>query len=268
MKGSMDVTTRSKLRELGRREFLVMGAATFALSSAGWGQSESPGSESAPAEDVGLPQIPYPESKVIKGVRWLTNPIHDRDRQRGDCWASTWADDNNIYTVGDDTMLSDGYWNLSVYKVAGTPPKHIVTPINEMKAYGQSGRPYWWKASGLASIDGVLYLGIYSQSNPRKGPGTSVSFNADGSSIIKSTDHGKTWTPTATLDAPMFPAKEFPTPYFVQYGKDYSDAMDEYVYLVSNDGGWNNWNKMMLARVPRNRIGRLNRSDWEFFAGT
>jgi len=43
--------------------------------------------------------------------------------------------------------------------------------------------------------------------------------------------------------------------------------MDEFVYLVSNDGGWNNWNRMMLARVPRKTIGDLNRADWEFCSG-
>ncbi len=41
--------------------------------------------------------------------------------------------------------------------------------------------------------------------------------------------------------------------------------MDEFVYLCSNDGGWNNWNRMMLARVPRRKFGALDRRDWEFF---
>jgi hypothetical protein len=41
--------------------------------------------------------------------------------------------------------------------------------------------------------------------------------------------------------------------------------MDEYVYLCSNDGGWNNWSRMMLARVPRNKFPRLDRRDWKFF---
>jgi hypothetical protein len=136
-----------------------------------------------------------------------------------------------------------------------------------MKQYGRAGAGGWWKGAGLTCIDGVLYLGIYSQSNPRKDSATKVSFNADHSSIVKSVDHGTTWTPTATREKPMFPGKEFPTPFFVQYGKDYADAMDEFVYVVSNNGGWNNWDRMMLARVPRKKMSALDRADWEFFAG-
>ena len=79
-------------------------------------------------------------------------------------------------------------------------------------------------------MDGILYLGIYSQSNPRPGSATKVSFNADHASIIKSTDHGKSWRPMAMVDKPLFPGKEFPTPFFVQFGKDYRDAMDDFVY--------------------------------------
>jgi hypothetical protein len=217
-------------------------------------------------EDVSLPPIPYPESEAIKGIRWLSEPVHSTSN--GDTWSCTWADDDNVYTAGDDSAgTGDVAWNLAIYKVEGMPPNHVVTRVNEMREYDRAGVGHWWKAAGLASIDGVLYVGIYSQSNPRPGSATKVSFNADHASIIKSTDHGETWKPTATVEAPMFPGKEFPTPYFVQFGKDYADAMDEYVYLVSNDGGWNNWNRMMLARVSRQTIGNLKRSDWEFFAG-
>ena len=60
----------------------------------------------------------------------------------------------------------------------------------------------------------------------------------------------------------MFPSKQFPTPFFVQFGKDYQGAMDDYVYLVSNDGGWNNWDSMKMARVPRRTIGDLNAKDY------
>lgn len=96
---------------------------------------------------------------------------------------------------------------------------------------------------GLTCIDGVLYLGMYVQSNPSKLSASKASFNADRSSVIKSADHGKTWSGSAEelLAKPMFPNKEFPTPFSVQYGKDYAGAVDDYVYVCSNDGGWNNF---------------------------
>ncbi len=262
MGGSVKTVPRRYLT-VDRRHFLGMGAAAFAP---GWARSHA-GDEPAPAENVGLPPIPYPKSKVIKGIRWLGEPLHDRNY--GDTWGSTWSDDDFVYSVGDDTSGTGTVgWNLSVYKVAGMPPQHVVTRVNEMQEYDKAGAGHWWKGAGMASIDGVLYMGIYSQSVPGQGSATKISFNADHASIILSTDHGKTWKPTATVESPLFPGKEFPTPFFVQYGKDYSDAMDEYVYLVSNDGGWNNWNRMILARVARRTIGQLNRSDWEFFTGT
>ena len=208
---------------------------------------------------VALPEIPVPKSGLAQGIHWLGKEI--RDRNGGDVWSTTWADDGNLYAVADDTQG----WNLSIYKVEGMPPAHKVTRVNEMQEYDKVGRGPWWKGAGLACIDGVLYLGIYSQSNPSKVSASKVSFNAGDASIIKSADYGKTWMPRATTTQPLFPGKEFPTPFFVQFGKDYAGAMDEYVYLCSNDGGWNNWNRMLLARVPRKTFAALDRRDLEFF---
>ncbi|MGA2617865.1 MAG: hypothetical protein ABSF26_09655 [Thermoguttaceae bacterium] len=218
--------------------------------------ADSPGSSG-----VVLPEIPLPRSDVLHGIRWLGNEF--RDRNGGDVWSTTWATDDNLYSVADDTQG----WNLSVFKIEGMPPGHKVTRVNAMQEYFPAGDGPWWKGAGLACIGGVLYLGIYSQSNPSRLSSSKVSFNADHSSIIKSADYGKTWSGSAKdhLARPMFPKKEFPTPFFVQYGKDYAGAMDEYVYLCSNDGGWNNWNRMMLARVLRKKLGELDRRDWEFF---
>jgi hypothetical protein len=256
-----DITTRlaHNPTAMHRRNFLYAASAALASGSGAW---------SGPTEEVGLPEIPYAKSGVIHGIRWLNEPQHSMND--GDVWSCTWADDGNLYSVADDTAGTSSpreAWNLAIYKIEGMPPKPVVTRVNEMKQYDRAGKGHWWKGAGLASIDGTLYLGIYSQSNPREGSATKVSFNADHASVLKSTDHGQTWTPAATVTSPMFSGKEFPTPFFVQYGMDYSGAMDEYVYLVSNDGGWNNWNGMMLARVPRKEFSQLNREDWEFFSG-
>jgi len=247
---------------ISRRGFLRTGTgglAASALIRRARGQEELHG-------EVPLPPIPYERSSVIKGIRWLGRPVLSRND--GDVWTTTWADDDNLYCVADDTSGTGPVaWNLSIYRVDGTPPGHVVGGVNEMREYGKRLTGHWWKGAGLASIDGVLYLGIYSQSKPDRRSATAISFNADNSSIIKSLDRGRTWQRTATFETPMFPGKEFPTPFFVQYGKDYAGAMDDYVYAISNDGGWNNWNRMILARVPRKKIRELDRLDWEFFGG-
>ena len=93
---------------------------------------------------------------------------------------------------------------------------------------------------------------------------------ASNASLIKSTDHGKTWTRSAkeNYEQPMFPGRRFGAPFFIHYGKDgKADAhgADKYVYAVSNDGFWDNGNDMILARVPRSKIADLCAADWEFF---
>jgi hypothetical protein len=134
------------------------------------------------------------------------------------------------------------------------------------------------KACGLISVDGVLYLSVSRQLTcPTEPDGKwqgrfspfAIQETWDGS-IVKSLDHGRAWTPAPKLGNAMFPGRSFSTPFFVQYGKDghaTKDSADRYVYAASNDGAWNNGNWMILGRVRRDRIGRLNAGDWEFVHG-
>jgi hypothetical protein len=108
-------------------------------------------------------------------------------------------------------------------------------------------------------------------------------------SIIKSTDHGRTWSnafgttgdPNGAVPPPspsghgakaMFPGSTFATPEFIQYGQDdnpasTADGGNQYVYAISNDGYAYDGSYMMLGRVPRSAIGDLNAADWQFYTG-
>lgn len=120
MKGNIEVVSNWKPGEVSRRQFLRAGALGLALSSTGWTQSNS-GSASTSTEEVGLPANPYSKSQIIKGIRWLSEPLPDANN--GDTWGSTWADDDNVYTAGNDTSgTGKDSWNLSIYKVEGVPP--------------------------------------------------------------------------------------------------------------------------------------------------
>lgn len=214
--------------------------------------------------------IPYPKSEVIKGIEWVSEPML-YPNSFGDVWSCTWADDNHIYTVSDDTTGIDKACesNLAVSVVRGSPTDCVIETINPMYEFG---RHWWregqdtWKAAGMTCVDGVLYMGVSQHSGAYDYPDL-IQWVYDGS-IVKSEDHGKTWSQKRRAGNAMFPGPRFATPFFVQFGKDYQGAFDEYVYSVSNGDTWNNGNYMMMARVHRDKIHRLDPTDWEFFLGT
>jgi hypothetical protein len=188
----------------------------------------------------------------------------------GDLWTAAWADDDMLYTASNDTQ---GFHravssNLAISRIEGDDPRSLrgVT-TNGMPEYGFWGEVSpqdhaFWKANGLASIDGTLYMTVSRQSGymdcdiPHQ--------EAFDATVVSSADRGVTWSPAPELGVSTFPGPSFATPYFVDFGRDYGDAIDEYVYAVSSDGAWNNGSAMRLGRVPRDRIARLAAADWEF----
>ncbi|HOX06536.1 MAG TPA: hypothetical protein PK280_09055 [Planctomycetota bacterium] len=218
------------------------------------------------ADPKAPPTSPYPRSKLIKGIRWLSEPLR-YPGSHGDTWSCTWADDGHIYSTADDChgIEESNNSNLAVFRVEGAPPEHRVALVNPMDAYGKLGyhdRADSWKADGLICVDGVLYMAV-SQHSGANEYGDLVQRTYDAS-IIKSTDHGRTWSPKRR-DA-MFPSPRFSTPFFVQFGRNYEGAMDGFVYAVSGTS-WNNGNYLTLGRVPREKLGALEADDWEMYSG-
>lgn len=224
--------------------------------------------QTAPA--AGQPwRSPYPPSTVIRGLHW-EGEQHRYPASYGDTWSSTWADDDQVYVVGDDTtgVGKSVNSNLAIFRVRGTPPEHGIETVNPMAEYGPSNTvdgADTWKGAGLVSVDGVLYLGVGQHSAAMDYP-DNIQQAYDGS-LVKSVDHGVSWSQRPAVSKAMWPGPRFATPFFVQFGRDYQDAMDDYVYAVSNANAWNNANYLILGRVPRARIGNLDWRDWEFFAG-
>src|ERR1035438_7807569 len=150
----------------------------------------------------------------------------------GDTWTTTWADDDELYTAADDTFgfnnSSDG--NLAVHRLSGTPPDLRGATINTMAEFGKEcekkGDGAVWKASGFTCVDGVLYLSVsrhYANTGVGDKGGSPDHYWVQetwDASIVKSIDHGRTWSPTPKIGHAMFPGRLFSVPYFVQYGKD------------------------------------------------
>jgi hypothetical protein len=146
-----------------------------------------------------------------------------------------------------------------------------------MDEYGRSGSKKadgaTWKVCGQECIDGVFYAfvcrNIYG--NESKDPlMRQTSFNA---SLIKSTDHGLTWTRPEALNytAPMWPGSRFGAPGFIHYGRNggsvTQDGADRYVYAISNNGFWDCGDFFILGRIRRSDLSKLDPADWSYFTG-
>jgi hypothetical protein len=261
-------------RPIDRRGLLKWGAASVLAAPilGGFARGDNP-----PASAL-TPLLPAPQTTASpKGAAiraTLGTPLAYKPYLDGDTWNPTWADDDNLYTIACDTLgnaQNPTNSNLAVYKFTGGPPADIkVELVNGMPQFGRMVQVWpedncCWKGSGLICVDGVLYLaaGRNRYANPKE-------FNIQqvwDSVIIKSTDHGKTWSEVPPLGKSMFPGHTFGNPSFIQYGKDGTagpHGSDKYIYAVSNDGAWNNGNTMVLGRVARDKIGNLDAADWEF----
>jgi hypothetical protein len=122
------------------------------------------------------------------------------------------------------------------------------------------------KPAGLISVKGVLYFAVENM-NYGDNPEFNRQHNVNGW-IITSTDFGKTWNVEATKRD--FFTGRVASAHFIQFGKDNSDAMDEYVYAyfpAADDGKsyWESQDYLLLGRVPGDQI--LVRAAWKFFAG-
>ena len=214
---------------------------------------------------------PYPTSRLITGVTADPVRIHKGD---GDMWPLTWAADGNIYAgAGDNTDSPMNFW-----KVVGHPDQYHSwgvwmwnvdnLPIDPT-VYCQ--RPHvdpkrGVKPAGLLSMDGVIYFAVELH-NYGEDPDFRRQQNISAW-IITTPDYGKTWNREATsLD---FFTGRLSSPHFLQFGQDYAEARDEYVYAhfpVGDDGNsyWENGDGILLGRVPRTRL--LQRRAWEFCTG-
>ena len=257
-----------------RRDFLKWGAASV-LGAPLLGSLARGDDAPTPATTLPLTETTTtPPGAKIKAT--LAAPVAYAPYIHGDTWNPTWADDDNIYTIACDTLGNSEQptnSNIAVYKISGPLPGFKVEIVNSMPQFGHCTQVWpedncCWKGSSLACIDGVLYLAA---ARNRYGNGDPKEFQIQqvwDSVIIKSTDHGKTWSALPPIGTSMFPGHTFGNPAFVQYGKDGGRGgpheSDKYVYAVSNDGTWNNGNTMVLGRVPRDKIANLDPKDWEF----
>ncbi len=203
-------------------------------------------------EDRGKrPGAPYPPSETIRSVEWAPLDAIVRKAAGSDNWPITWADDGDLYAAYGDGWgfepKADKKLSLGLARITGGPESfegtNIRSETGERRGDGRSGP----KASGMLCIDGVLYMLVR---------------NTDNSQLAWSSNHGKTWQWSDWKFETSFGA-----PTFLNFGMDYAGARDGYVYVYSNDSdsAYEPADRMVMARVPKDRI--RDRQAYEFFKG-
>jgi CubicO group peptidase (beta-lactamase class C family) len=194
---------------------------------------------------------PYPPSQVITDVAWAPKETIIRKAKGSDNWPLTWADDDHQYTAYGDGWGFEPFvpkkLGLGFARVEGEPPDfkgvNIPAPTGEQPGDGARSK----KASGILCVGGVLYLWTR---------------NAGNAQLACSKDHGRTWQ-----WADWRFTTSFGCPTFLNFGKDYAGARDDWVYVYSHDAdsAYQPADRMVLARVPKGKITR--RDAYEFFKG-
>jgi CubicO group peptidase (beta-lactamase class C family) len=194
---------------------------------------------------------PYPPSPITKDVEWAPVETIVRKASGSDNWPITWADDDNLYTVYGDGWgfepKTKKKLSLGIAKIIGSPPGfkgvNIRTESGERVGQGARGA----KASGMLCVDGVLYMLVR---------------NTGNSQIAWSRDYGKTWK---WCDWEF--TVSFGCPTFLNFGKNYAGARDEFVYIYSpdSDSAYKPGDRMVLARVTKDKI--REQGGYEFFKG-
>ena len=194
---------------------------------------------------------PYPQSTFIKEVVFAPKDKIVRLAKGSDNWPVTWADDDLLYAAYGDGRgfypFTDIKLSLGLAKIKGDMP--FITGANIRSNSGETvGQGiYGLKASGMLMVNDTLYMMVRNKKNAQLG---------------WSSDHGKTW---AWADWRF--KESFGYPVFLNYGKNYAGARDEYVYLYSHDesSAYKSADHMVMARVNEHKI----KDQWayEYFRG-
>lgn len=216
---------------------LIVIASFFSSICAALGESDVPSG------------FPVPPSPIIRKIQWGPKETIIRQAKGSDNWPMTWADDDALYTTYGDGNGFEPFTreklSLGLARITGGPTDfkglNLRSPSGEAHGDGAKGK----KASGILCVDGVLYLLARNTSNAQLG---------------WSSDHGATWT---WADWKFM--NSFGCPTFLNFGKNYSGARDEFVYLYSLDAhsAYDAADHMVLARAPKGQLRSQNA--YEFF---
>jgi hypothetical protein len=198
--------------------------------------------------DENAPSAPYPPSHVIKAIQWAPKSEIIRQAKGSDNWPATWGSDDLLYAAFGDGNGFEPYLrrkvSLGLAEIHGMPPylAGANMPLNpEYLGDGAAGP----KASGLLMLDDTFFMLLR---------------NVGNSKLLLSIDHARTWT---AMDWKF--ETSFGCPTFLQFGRNYAGARDEFVYIYSADSpsAYEAADRFILARVHKEEI--KEKEAYEFF---
>ena len=191
---------------------------------------------------------PYAVSAVIRDAVFLPVDSIRIAAEGSDNWPITWGDDDALYvSYGDGRGFKprvEKKLSLGMARIVGGPKdwkgENLRSASIERTGDGRAGA----KTSGMLMVDGVLYALIR---------------NTDTCTLAWSEDRGKKWKWGFKFK------QSFGFGTFLNFGKNYAGARDDFVYLYTSDSGDNYElaDRVVLARVPRAKI--RDRTAYEFF---
>ncbi|MHC4510566.1 MAG: DUF4185 domain-containing protein [Planctomycetota bacterium] len=185
-----------------------------------------------------------------------------------DNWCITWADNDHQYTSWGDGggfggNENDGRVSMGVGCVEGTKDSYTCTNVWGGKN-PENRATFKGKCYGLLAIGSTLYMW-------RTGDGSDADcFGLQ--ELRKSTNQGAAWdyANVRFLDADFSGTKGFFAPTFLQFGKAYAGARDDYVYMYAPENKDDQWEvqkpgHISLMRVLKSQI--TQKTAYRFFTG-
>jgi CubicO group peptidase (beta-lactamase class C family) len=197
---------------------------------------------------------PYNKSSLIQEA--LFSPVATILRKGcgSDNWPLTWADDDEQYTAyGDGWGFEPGVelkLSLGLARIKGSPDDFQGINLRSKSGEHTGQGRFGLKASSILMVNGILYMWIRNA-------------NKDGreSQLAWSSDHGITW-----IYSDWKFTEGFGYPVFLNFGKNYEGAKDNYVYIYSHNDidAYRPADQMIMARVDKNKI--QDRKSYQFFS--
>ncbi|MGK7397303.1 MAG: hypothetical protein ACNS62_22190 [Candidatus Cyclobacteriaceae bacterium M3_2C_046] len=192
------------------------------------------------AQRINCQTLPYPPSNYFEGVSWDTTSIKQFG-QGSDQWPMTWAADGNMYAA-----WGDGWgWNadkeaMDKKSIGISRIKGAWGDLAAEDLWGEGPGSQFGKPEALIAFENKIYM--FWTSGDSK-------YEHDSYAAV-SEDSGKNWH-LIHKKVFWYAPSGFRVRGIAQYGKDYQDAKDDYLYIYF---GMNRHPDIFLARVQKEKI--------------